>query len=122
MNVQEIHNIREACITILSGTKHNSVLFEPCDKFDEVINSLDIDPDSKETLRRSVSLLVGTRNHKRGCNIDKKTKDMLNKVYEQKQYLTKEEREFVAKKCNLTPLQVRVWFANKRIRNKNTKM
>ncbi|KAL3231588.1 hypothetical protein RNJ44_00123 [Nakaseomyces bracarensis] len=107
MSLQHLKNIREDCINILKNTEQCSVLFEPCEDLQSYINGLEVDTASKETLLQTVSLLYQAKNRRR--NIDQRTKEVLERVFEQKQYLSKEERELVARRCNLTPIQVRTW-------------
>ncbi|KAK5964058.1 homeobox domain-containing protein PWA37_004399 [Arxiozyma heterogenica] len=42
-------------------------------------------------------------------HLTKDTRLFLEKVFAQKQWLTKEERQLIARKCGLSPLQVRIW-------------
>lgn len=41
--------------------------------------------------------------------MSKNTKDFLEKVYEKKQWITREERQIIAMECGITPIQVRIW-------------
>ncbi|EDO14945.1 mating-type (MAT) locus a1 gene [Vanderwaltozyma polyspora DSM 70294] len=50
--------------------------------------------------------------------LPKEARLFLERVFEKKQSLNSKERDAIAKKCGLTPLQVRVWFINKRMRSK----
>ncbi|CCE63449.1 hypothetical protein TPHA_0E04055 [Tetrapisispora phaffii CBS 4417] len=50
--------------------------------------------------------------------LPKEARLFLERVFEKKQSLNSKERDAIAKKCGLTPLQVRVWFINKRMRTK----
>ncbi|CCK69193.1 homeobox domain-containing protein KNAG_0C00795 [Huiozyma naganishii CBS 8797] len=50
--------------------------------------------------------------------ISRRTRLFLEKVFTKKQWLTKEERQLIARKCGISPLQVRIWFINKRARSK----
>ncbi|CAL9736377.1 mating-type protein A1 [Monosporozyma servazzii] len=43
-------------------------------------------------------------------HLTKDTRLFLEKVFIQKQWLTKDERQLIATKCGLSPLQVRIWF------------
>lgn len=50
--------------------------------------------------------------------IPKETKDFLESLFEKKRSPNSRERKAIADKCGLTPVQVRVWFTNKRMRSK----
>ncbi|KAF5825000.1 Hmra1p [Saccharomyces cerevisiae] len=51
-------------------------------------------------------------------SISPQARAFLEQVFRRKQSLNSKEKEEVAKKCGITPLQVRVWFINKRMRSK----
>ncbi|OWB70383.1 hypothetical protein B5S31_g60 [[Candida] boidinii] len=46
------------------------------------------------------------------------SKEILEAVYEVKRFPNRKEREMIARKCDLSPIQVRIWFMNKRNRSK----
>ncbi|CCD22225.1 homeobox domain-containing protein NDAI_0H00100 [Naumovozyma dairenensis CBS 421] len=50
--------------------------------------------------------------------ISKENKLLLENIFQKKPWLNTKEREFVAKSCGMSALQVRVWFINKRMRTK----
>ncbi|CCF59051.1 hypothetical protein KAFR_0G00180 [Kazachstania africana CBS 2517] len=81
-----------------------------------------LEPEQKKNLLKSIYsnyMEEFGKNTKSGKgSISKSSKELLEKVYATKQWLTKEERELVAKRCQITPLQVRIWFINKRSRSK----
>ncbi|CAB4253359.1 Hmra1p [Maudiozyma barnettii] len=67
--------------------------------------------EKKELLKRlydNYNLLVVPKKRKR-TTISKSTKEFLEKVFEKKQWITREERQIVAMECGITPLQVRIW-------------
>lgn len=51
-------------------------------------------------------------------SLDKETRRFLEQVFEKKKRPNAKEREIIARKCNLDPIQIRVWFTNKRMRSK----
>ncbi|ODV95199.1 hypothetical protein PACTADRAFT_42688 [Pachysolen tannophilus NRRL Y-2460] len=55
---------------------------------------------------------------KRRTFISKETRDFLETAFKLKRSPNSRERKIIAEKCGLTPLQVRVWFTNKRMRSK----
>ena len=85
----------------------------------EVLNS-DIKAEQKESLLNvlydAYSSRVQSPSGKTG--LTKKAREFLERVYSKKQKLTREERQLVAEKCKLTPVQVRIWFINKRSRSR----
>nr|QGW56822.1 mating-type protein A1 short chain [Ogataea thermomethanolica (nom. inval.)]QGW56844.1 mating-type protein A1 short chain [Ogataea thermomethanolica (nom. inval.)] len=54
---------------------------------------------------------------KRG-HLPEASKRLLEKAFEIKPFPNSKEREHIARHCGLSPLQVRVWFTNKRARSK----
>ncbi|GME68598.1 unnamed protein product [[Candida] boidinii] len=46
------------------------------------------------------------------------SKKILEDVYHVKRFPNRKEREMIARKCDLSPIQVRIWFMNKRNRSK----
>lgn len=46
------------------------------------------------------------------------SKKILEDVYHVKKFPNRKEREMIARKCDLSPIQVRIWFMNKRNRSK----
>lgn len=57
-------------------------------------------------------------NSMRRSFIHEDAKNILEQVFKVKKTLTTPERIAIAKKCGITPVQVRVWFTNKRMRTK----
>lgn len=55
---------------------------------------------------------------KKRSPISKEAKQLLETIFETKRTPNGKERKIIAEKCGLTPLQVRVWFTNKRMRSK----
>lgn len=55
---------------------------------------------------------------KKRTSITPESKEFLERVFKAKRTPNSTERKVIAEKCGLTPLQVRVWFTNKRMRNK----
>ncbi|CAI4297743.1 AFI_G0005850.mRNA.1.CDS.1 [Saccharomyces cerevisiae] len=51
-------------------------------------------------------------------SISPQARAFLEQVFRRKQSLNSKEKEEVAKKCGITPLQVRVWVCNMRIKLK----
>ncbi|CAK9435347.1 uncharacterized protein LODBEIA_P56880 [Lodderomyces beijingensis] len=47
-----------------------------------------------------------------------RAKYLLESAFDRKSAPNKKERELLAEKCGITPLQVRVWFTNQRMRKK----
>ncbi|GAV53494.1 a1 transcritional factor [Zygosaccharomyces rouxii] len=69
--------------------------------------------------KNSSSKEVSMRNCK-GKNkaFSKESRNFLERVFERKRTLNSREREAVAANCGLTPIQVRIWFNNRRMRSK----
>jgi hypothetical protein len=65
---------------------------------------------------REKSEAAGT--NKKRTSIPKDVRAFLETVFETKRSPNGKERKIIAEKCGLTPLQVRVWFTNKRMRSK----
>lgn len=51
-------------------------------------------------------------------SISPQARAFLEQIFRRKQSLNSKEKEEVAKKCGITPLQVRVWVCNMRIKLK----
>nr|ADY62677.1 MTLa1 [Candida orthopsilosis] len=50
------------------------------------------------------------------------SKELLERIFLVKQFPNRRERELIAKKCGVSPLQIRVWFTNKRMRSKTVRV
>ena len=88
-----------------------------------ILNS-DLKAEQKESLLNvlydTYSSRVQSPSGKTG--LTKKAREFLERVYSKKQKLTREERQLVAEKCKLTPIQVRIWFINKRSRSRDRQL
>ncbi|ODV82657.1 hypothetical protein CANARDRAFT_245777 [[Candida] arabinofermentans NRRL YB-2248] len=101
--------------TEIASTKFN---------FQELCNEpsfklMDGDPDNK-TSRTSARRESHSESQKKRKMISKEAKALLESVFRVKTSLNSKERKILADKCNLSPMQVRVWFTNKRARNKES--
>ncbi|ADJ41798.1 AFR751Wp [Eremothecium gossypii ATCC 10895] len=63
------------------------------------------------------ALLTGDKQRRRTV-LPKETKEFLESVFERKRCPNAKERRAIAEKCGLTPIQIRIWFTNKRMRSK----
>ncbi|CAD1784163.1 hypothetical protein, no similarity (Partial) [Maudiozyma barnettii] len=58
-------------------------------------------------MKKGTSKKVIPKKHKT-TTISKITKEFLEKIFEKKQWIIREERQIVAMECGITPLQVRI--------------
>ncbi|ESW98387.1 Mating-type protein A1 [Ogataea parapolymorpha DL-1] len=56
---------------------------------------------------------------KKRRHIPESSKELLEKAFKVKRFPNSKERERIARECGISPLQVRVWFTNKRARSKS---
>lgn len=59
--------------------------------------------------------------HNRRHRPSKDVKEKLEQIFTKVKNPNSVEREYIAKKCNMTPTQVRIWFTNKRARQIKTR-
>ncbi|SCV03248.1 LANO_0G03031g1_1 [Lachancea nothofagi CBS 11611] len=67
-----------------------------------------------ESIKKACGALC--RQEQRRTLLSKDTRLFLESVFEKKRSPNSRERKAIADKCGLTPVQVRVWFTNKRRR------
>ncbi|AAS51526.3 AFR643Cp [Eremothecium gossypii ATCC 10895] len=71
--------------------------------------------ETAQAIQAICSVLLGER---RRTVLPKETKEFLESVFERKRCPNAKERRAIAEKCGLTPIQIRIWFTNKRMRSK----
>ncbi|ANZ77288.1 BA75_04356T0 [Komagataella pastoris] len=95
-------------------------------EFNHQISLFNIDPSvislSDETKECAYSFFSDSLHHhpvrRTRKTISKEVKKILEEAFKAKAAPNTKERLLIAQRCALTPLQVRMWFTNKRTRNK----
>ncbi|CAI1883226.1 a1 [Saccharomyces eubayanus] len=117
-------NINKALFKIL-GTEIDEINLSTNNLYKFVLES-NLTKEDQRTLQKNISNnrleiyhgIKKEKNHKGKSSISPQARAFLEQVFKRKQSLNSKEKEEVAKKCSITPLQVRVWFINKRMRSK----
>ncbi|KAG7805664.1 hypothetical protein KL921_005422, partial [Ogataea angusta] len=73
----------------------------------------------KEVNAYKECFVSGCIDKKKRRHIPESSKELLEKAFEVKRFPNSKERERIARECGISPLQVRVWFTNKRARSKS---
>ncbi|CCK69276.1 homeobox domain-containing protein KNAG_0C01625 [Huiozyma naganishii CBS 8797] len=103
---------------LLSGSIAPFLLLTQRIQFQEIlVSGLNV-PEKKGLLKDLYETYSTIIEQKNRPVISRRTRLFLEKVFTKKQWLTKEERQLIARKCGISPLQVRIWFINKRARSK----
>ncbi|EGW31996.1 uncharacterized protein SPAPADRAFT_139272, partial [Spathaspora passalidarum NRRL Y-27907] len=83
-----------------------------------VSNTLDDEDQDQDDVQATSSNSSRTKQTRR--RLDSSVKEFLESVFINHPSPNRKERELIAKKCGVSPLQIRVWFTNKRMRRKQT--
>ncbi|AMD20177.1 HEL342Cp [Eremothecium sinecaudum] len=78
------------------------------------VSSID---ETGQAIQDVCSVLLGVVTQRRRTVLPKETKEFLESVFERKRCPNAKERRAIAEKCGLTPIQIRIWFTNKRMRS-----
>lgn len=114
------HNLEFESSELYNDTElfHDDEIFN-IDEGLEVINTPVEDPSPPRSLssyqsKKSENHFVNVKRNR----ITKETREILEAIYSVKSFPNTAERKLIARKCNLTPTQVRIWFTNTRARRK----
>ncbi|CCH62053.1 hypothetical protein TBLA_0G01060 [Henningerozyma blattae CBS 6284] len=83
-------------------------------RVDEMVIRLDPEATCKEPINPQTHVFTSSTRKQ----LPKEAKEFLERVFKKQHTLNSKEREAVAKQCGISPIQVRVWFINKRMRSK----
>ncbi|CAI4309042.1 AIF_collapsed_G0006550.mRNA.1.CDS.1 [Saccharomyces cerevisiae] len=78
----------------------------------------EINLNTNNLYNKYTTTLKKEKSPKGKSSISPQARAFLEQVFRRKQSLNSKEKEEVAKKCGITPLQVRVWVCNMRIKLK----
>ncbi|CAI5756164.1 unnamed protein product [Candida verbasci] len=98
----------------------NEMTISISNKLNDNFLSMDVS-SAAEKLSEEAAVESSNKTKKRRRRLDKAATTILEKVFATCPTPNRREREFIAQKCGVEPLQVRVWFTNKRMRAKQSK-
>ncbi|KAG7691296.1 hypothetical protein KL930_005409 [Ogataea haglerorum] len=101
------------------------------DKYESLLHGFAIEKGQMETEMRCMErqwprelkeykecFASGCIDKKKRRHIPESSRELLEKAFKVKRFPNSKERERIARECGISPLQVRVWFTNKRARSK----
>lgn len=116
VQIPHTYEIKSSFISIDDSFTSNEglteLLPEPYSSSSDILNISDA---TEDTTDQKIASKIGKR-----LSISKENRDFLEKIFQTKRAPNRVERSAIAQQCGITPLQVRVWFTNKRMRSKDT--